>query len=230
MAQRPPPRRHHRPSPRSGAGGTLFGIFIGIIVGLGLAAGVAFWLIRNNPGVQIPAIAKDSTGSTAPAKGAPSDKPRFDFYKILPGVEEPKLQAERPPVRTPDRAVAEQSRDAASGKAAAPSTPSPAPAGNDKVATAPPAGDKTAVEPSKAGKGGERYWLQAGSFTAQSDAENLKARLALGGWEANVQEGSVPDKGVRYRVRMGPYDDADELNRMKAELARRGFDVAVIRY
>jgi cell division protein FtsN len=229
MAQRPPPRRHHRPSRRSGAGGTLFGIFIGIIVGLGLAAGVAFWLVRNNPGVQIPAIAKDATGAAATAKGAASDKPRFDFYKILPGVEEPKIQAERAPARTPDRAVAEQSRDAASGKAGASAGAAPAPPGGDKVATAPPSADK-AADTAKAGKGGERYWLQAGSFTAQSDAENLKARLALGGWEANVQEGTVPDKGVRYRVRMGPYDDADELNRMKAELARRGFDVAVIRY
>jgi len=228
MPQRPPPRRHHRPSRRSGAGGTLFGIFIGIIVGLGLAAGVAFWLLRNNPGVQIPALAKDVTGSAAPAKGAASDKPRFDFYKILPGVEEPKIQAERTPARTPDRAVAEQSRDAGSGKAAS-AAAAPVPPAADKVATAPPSTEKAGDAP-KAGKGGERYWLQAGSFTAQSDAENLKARLALGGWEANVQEGSVPDKGVRYRVRMGPYDDADELNRMKAELARRGFDVAVIRY
>ena len=88
----------------------------------------------------------------------------------------------------------------------------------------------TAEPPAKAQKAGERYWLQAGSFSAQSDAENLKARLALGGWEANVQEGTLPDKGVRYRVRLGPYDDADELARMKTELARRGFDVAVIRY
>jgi cell division protein FtsN len=86
------------------------------------------------------------------------------------------------------------------------------------------------AEPSRGLHAGERYWLQAGSFTAQSDAENLKARLALAGWEANVQEGNVPDKGVRYRVRLGPYDNPDELNRMKAELARRGFDVAVIKY
>ena len=224
MPQRPAPRRHHRPSPRSGAGGTLFGIFIGIIVGLGLAAGVAFWLIRNNPAVQIPAVAKDGSAAPTAKAGPASDKPRFDFYKILPGVEEPKIQAERKVDRSGDRVVAEQSRDAASGKAAPPaSAPAAAnPPGSDKVATAEP--------PAKAVKGAERYWLQAGSFSAQSDAENLKARLALGGWEANVQEGNVPDKGVRYRVRLGPYDDADELNRMKAELARRGFDVAVIRY
>jgi cell division protein FtsN len=225
MQRRPPPRRHPRSSPRSGAGGTLFGIFIGIIVGLGLAAGVAFWLVRNNPAVQIPAITKDSaTAATNSGKAAAAtDKPRFDFYKILPGVEEPKIQAERPAPKTVDRTVAEQARDAA--------TAPKAPTGAAGTTPAVPPGPMASVEPpAKATKAGERYWLQAGSFSAQSDAENLKARLALAGWEANVQEGTVPDKGVRYRVRLGPYDDADELNRMKAELARRGFDVAVIRF
>jgi cell division protein FtsN len=226
MQRRPPPRRHPRSSPRSGAGGTLFGIFIGIIVGLGLAAGVAFWLVRNNPAVQIPAISKDgAAAATNAGKSAATDKPRFDFYKILPGVEEPKIQAERAAPKTVDRTVAEQARDAA--------TPPKAQAGATVTApatTAPPGPLANAEPPAKATKAGERYWLQAGSFTAQSDAENLKARLALAGWEANVQEGTVPDKGVRYRVRLGPYDDADELNRMKAELARRGFDVAVIRF
>jgi cell division protein FtsN len=47
--------------------------------------------------------------------------------------------------------------------------------------------------------------------------------------EATVQEGALPDKSVRYRVRLGPYDNSDELGRMKSELAKRGFDVAVIR-
>jgi cell division protein FtsN len=31
-------------------------------------------------------------------------------------------------------------------------------------------------------------------------------------------------------VRLGPYDNADELNRIKAQLAQRGFDAAVIKY
>ena len=58
----------------------------------------------------------------------------------------------------------------------------------------------------------------------------MRARLALAGWEATVQEGALPDKSIRYRVRLGPYDNPDDLGRMKSELARRGFDVAVIRY
>src|SRR5205814_843410 len=80
------------------------------------------------------------------------------------------------------------------------------------------------------GKAADRFWLQAGSFTSPNEAENLKARLALAGWEAAVQEADVPDKGVRYRVRLGPFDNTDELNRMKGELARRGFDVEVIKF
>jgi cell division protein FtsN len=229
MDRRSTPRRSSRPTRRSGAGGTLFGIFVGIVVGLGLAAGVAFWLLRNNPSVQLPSLAKDAArdtsreGAASGAQKSTSDKPRFDFYKILPGVEEPKIA---PAPRTPDRTVAEQAKDRGAEKAT-PAAPPPA-------ATAPPpaaADSKVATaEPSRAQKSNDRYWLQAGSFSAQSDAENLKARLALAGWEANVQEGTLPDKGVRYRVRLGPYDNADELNRMKAELARRGFDVAVIKF
>ena len=76
----------------------------------------------------------------------------------------------------------------------------------------------------------ERFWLQAGSFTTEADAENLRARLAMAGWEAQMQQGQLADKATRYRVRLGPYDNVTELNRIKGELARRGFDVAVIRY
>ena len=70
---------------------------------------------------------------------------------------------------------------------------------------------------------------QAVALRPESDAENLKARLALSGWEASVQAATLPDKSVRYRVRLGPYDNTDELNRIKAELGKGGFDVAVIR-
>jgi len=163
-------------------GGTMVGIFVGLVLGLAVAASIAYLLGKSGltggtvvPGAQ-KEIARTGKPETAPPASAP-DKPRFDFYKILPGAEEA------------------------------------------KVTKAP----ETQTKPV------DRLWLQAGAFTSEPDAENLRARLALSGWEAAVQMATLPDKSVRYRVRLGPYDNTDELNRIKNDLAKNGFDVAVIK-
>jgi cell division protein FtsN len=200
---RPPRYRANRRSRRAARGGTLLGIFIGLVMGLALAAGVAFYLGRSGLAVPLPAggQAKDSARGTKPdAAVATPDKPRFDFYKILPGGEEPKAATER-------RAIDKL----------------PPPAEKTAPAVVAKAAEK---EPAKIG---DRFWLQAGAFNGEAEAENLKARLALAGWEGAVQKVSLPDKSVRYRVRLGPYDNTDELNRIKSELGKGGFDVAVIK-
>ena len=194
-------KRRAEPKHKSGFGGTLLGIFIGVAVGLALAAGVALYLTKAGNPYQSAAPGREGAreATKEPARpGRPEtaavEKPRFDFYKILPGVEEPKIPpkvAERVP---PDKATVER-----------------------------------ATAPEKQAKAAERYWLQAGSFASQADAENLKARLAFAGWEAAIQPVTLPDKGQRYRVRLGPYDNTDQLTRMKGELAARGFDAAVIK-
>jgi cell division protein FtsN len=181
----------------------LLGIFIGLVMGLALAAGVAYFLGRSGLTAPLAAggQAKEGARGAKPdaTAAATPDKPRFDFYKILPGGEEPKASAERKAADKTER-PAEKS--------------------------APVASAKSEKEQAKAA---DRYWLQAGAFNGEPDAENLKARLALAGWEAVVQTVPLPDKSVRYRVRMGPYDNTDELNRIKGELGKGGFDVAVIR-
>lgn len=200
-------RRASRPAPRSGVGSTLLGVFIGVAIGLGIAVAVAFFLMRSgNPYQSAVTASRDNpreAPTPRPGKAEPATKPRFDFYKILPGAEEPKVQA-KAAERTADQSTLDRTR---------------APA---QTPPAPPA-------PAPEAKAPDRFWLQAGSFSNEGDAENLKARLALAGWEAAVQQADVPDKGIRYRVRIGPYDNTDELNRMKAELGRRGFEVAVIK-
>jgi cell division protein FtsN len=196
-------------------------VFIGLVLGVVLALGVALFVTGGWKSYQqlfSPREAREAAAQPQKSAKAESDKPRFDFYKILPGGEEPKVQAQAPkPPAAPDKATV----DKAAGKA---------PAAPEKGVEKAP--EKVAsVDPAAPGaKAADRFWLQAGSFTTEGDADNLKARLALGGWEAQVQRGELPDKGVRYRVRLGPYDNTDELNRVKGELARRGFDVAVIRY
>ena len=238
----PPPTAKPRNRRRSAAGGTLLGVFIGLVLGLGLAAGVAYYLMKSNGPFPAQGGARDAREATKDSgKGAQAaaEKPRFDFYKILPGVEEPKVQAEAP--KTGDRAVVGEAKDKAGEKAKAADKAAEKAADKDKapdkLAKAPDKAPEPAAKAAdKAGEGTtaaklpERFWLQAGSFSTESDAENLKARLAFAGWQANVQQGTLPDKGVRYRVRLGPYDNTDELNRIRNDLTRSGFDVAVIKF
>src|SRR6266496_6767777 len=90
--------RPSRTPPRSRSadrGGTLLGVFIGLVLGLAIAAAVAYFLGRSGLTTPLPSPG----GAKEPARGARPDlgaaaptteKPRFDFYKILPGGEEPK--------------------------------------------------------------------------------------------------------------------------------------------
>jgi cell division protein FtsN len=189
---------------RQSRGGVVLGVFVGLLLGLAIAAGVAYYLGRAGLASPLPGMGPAKDGSRAgktdgPVAGA-ADKPRFDFYKILPGAEEPKVAAVG---KAPDKVV-ERLDDKA-----------PAPIARNDPALAP--------------KPADRLWLQAGAFASEQDAESLKARLAMSGWEAAVQAATVPDQGVRYRVRLGPYDNTDELNRIKSDLGKSGFDVAVIK-
>ena len=245
-ADRRPPPQASKPraarSRKSGFGGTVVGLFIGLALGLALAAGVAFYLMK---GYQYQSAAPNRDSAREPAKemaksgradAVAPEKPRFDFYRILPGVEEPKIQtkaAERTASdkSTAERAVAPEKADAK--PTAKPDTRSVAKAderATGAVASSAPPAATAAPADAKPKTAADRFWLQAGSFAAEADAEDLKARLAFAGWEASVQPATLPDKSVRYRVRLGPYDNTDALQRMKTDLAARGFDVAVIKF
>ncbi len=167
----------------------LAGILIGLVFGLGIALGVA-WYINKMPN-------PFSSRSIAPPKPEPAKappppqtarvdekaraddaKPRFDFYKILPGEDAEK-----------------SSKD-------------------------PRASTET---------GKEAFLLQAGAFQNAPDADNLKARLALLGIEANIETTAVPDKGVWHRVRIGPYTSVEELNRTRDTLKQNGVQTTLIK-
>jgi cell division protein FtsN len=72
------------------------------------------------------------------------------------------------------------------------------------------------------------YVLQAGSFTDFEDADRRRAQIALQGIESRIQRVTIDDK-TYHRVRIGPTDDLDELNRVRNRLKQAKIDVLRIR-
>lgn len=194
--------RRTAPAKKKSAGGTLVGMFIGLVLGVCLAAGVV-WYINKAP---LPFNAAVQNGErpaqTVPDKpiplpgkpGDPVSEKRFQFYDILPG----KADA------VPEKA----------GKPAESSAVKEEPKKDE------PRKDEAKKEDAKK-ESKSPLFLQAGSFSAAHDADNQKAKLAFMGVEATVQQVMIEDKTL-YRVRVGPYFNIDELNKVRADLAKSG--------
>ena len=195
-------------SQKKSKGGTLIGIFIGLVLGILIALAVVWYMNRTPTPFtsKAPATGAAETRSGtngAPAangKGAEPGEKRFQFYEILPGKAEPQ------PGKTPDKGT-DKGADKPIDKAA------------DKAATG-KSGD--------AAKPAADLFLQAGSFQNAKDAENLKASLALMGQEASVQQVMLSDK-VWYRVRLGPFASNDAAGKARAELAKSGIEASLVK-
>ena len=75
----------------------------------------------------------------------------------------------------------------------------------------------------------DNYFLQVGAFQDEADADNMKAKLALQGFEAVVQTATIPEKGVWHRVRVGPLSDITQINKIRSELTTNGFNTDLIK-
>ncbi len=84
---------------------------------------------------------------------------------------------------------------------------------------APQSQSMPAESKSKASPGGF-YMLQAGAYNDPGQAERMKARLALAGFEPSVQHISVQGRGDFYRVRVGPYPSMDLMETANRRLAK----------
>jgi cell division protein FtsN len=187
--------------PKREEGNFLAGMGVGVLIGLAVSLGIAFYLNRtpipfmtakpkqaekNGAAAKPPAIAGLPQASNTPAPGTP-EKPKFDFYRILPGSEEPVTEKE----------IREKQRAAAKG------------------------GQQDSSK--------DVYFIQAGSFQNPAEADNQKARLAILGFDSSVEPANLPDKGTWYRVRMGPYAKLEEINKVRQALAQNGIDASLIK-
>ncbi|HET9033177.1 MAG TPA: SPOR domain-containing protein [Dokdonella sp.] len=73
-----------------------------------------------------------------------------------------------------------------------------------------------------------RYLLQAGSYPSAKSADEVKARLAILGFVAQITPVTINGK-TWNRVRLGPYASASELEAAKASLADNGFNAIALK-
>lgn len=172
----------------------MVGVFVGLVVGLTVSLGIAFYLNKTPvPFITAKPKASDKDAGKGaipglphgPVAAAPAEKPRFDFYKILPGQEEPVTEREIRERMKGGRGQQEAAKDV--------------------------------------------YFIQAGSFQNPADADNQKARLAILGFDSSVEPANLPDKGTWYRVRMGPFNKLDEINRIRQALAQNNIDASLVK-
>lgn len=71
------------------------------------------------------------------------------------------------------------------------------------------------------------YVVQAGAFPNFAEADKVKAQLALLGIVAEIQSAEA-DGRTFHRVRIGPIDNLDQLNRLRTRLRQNRIDFLVI--
>jgi len=193
-------RRHQR-------GGTVVGLMIGLLLGLAIAVVVAIFVTQG----QLPFVNKIVR---------PGDRPgEAKSAADLPDPNRP-LQSKDRPAPAPIEPVDGTPRPATEGKAT-----------EGKAAEA--RGDEARPPTEAAGTEAARderstFLLQAGSFRTLDDAEGMRARLALLGYEARVISADVNGQTM-YRVRLGPFAKVDDVNQAKSRLADNGIESAVMR-
>ena len=188
---------------RQQQGGTLLGFILGLVVGLAVALVVAVYVTK----VPIPFMNKAQSRNAE--QDAAEEKKNKDWDPNAP------LYGKNP------------------AKPAAPAEPTDAaPAANP--ATGAPADDKKTDDPlgdlarAKAGADPFVYFVQAGAYRSEPEAQAQKAKLALKGLVSAVSERDQDGRTV-YRVRLGPFDSKDDAVGTKKKLDSAKIESALVR-
>jgi cell division protein FtsN len=199
---KPASRSMRTAPPRRSGGGFLLGMFVGIIVGLGIALGVAFYLNKT----PLPFLGKSKPagdGREAPVqpqkpiagmpqggtKGTERDKPKFDFYKILPGGEEPVTEKELKDAAKAGKGQPEAAKAVYFIQAG--SFQNPADADNQKARIA-LLGFESSVDPTPLPDKGTWYRVRMGPYTSLEDLNRVRRVLSQNGIDANLVKAKDP--------------------------------------
>ncbi len=165
-----------------------------------------------------------------PAAGASASR-RAGESRFMAGEEPatspPKPAAAPKPAKPAVKPAEASAQASASGTASKPAQASasaaaskPVPASSAVAAPAKPAQTpeaESAPKPAEAPAGGTRVYLNAGTFVQKSNAVALQERLSQQGFPAAIKE-ATSEKGVVYKVRIGPISDKAKAHATKNKL------------
>jgi len=175
------------------------GMLLGFVLGLVVGLAIAVAVALYISNAPLPFVTKVRPPSTGPAVPADGKLP------------DPNKSLNLTPPAPPPAATATPLAPAAPAKAeATPATPEAAAA---KQETLPE---------------GSRFLLQAGAFKSAEDADGMRAQLAMLGLDARIfpiEQGGQ----TLYRVRLGPYGQLDDVNRVRKLLADNSIEAQVVR-
>ncbi|MFC3945267.1 cell division protein [Pseudomonas gingeri NCPPB 3146 = LMG 5327] len=199
-----------------------------LAIGLGVGAFIVF-LMKLEPGKgdDVKRVKQEQQKATKIAeanKTPPSPtqpvKPKYDFYTLLPESE----------VIVPPEAVPEKTLPTPQ-TVPTPTTPvTPAEAAKIDTARAqaalagitppPPPPPPPVAKPAPAAV--TQFFLQAGSFRKEADADKVRAQIILLGQAVSVESGTVKEE-TWYRVLVGPFSNREQLTTAQKQLAGSGF-------
>lgn len=155
-------------------------------------------------------IAAQANAKTSAPESREPEKPKYDFYTLLPESEvilppQP-IEPIPPPAVEPKPVTPEEAAkiDAARAEAAL----------SGQVPPPPPVVAKAPTT--------SQFFLQAGSFRRKDDADSLRAQIIMLGQNVRVESGKVREE-TWHRVLVGPFASREQLGQAQKSLSASGF-------
>lgn len=218
---------------KSQRGGFFLGMIVGLLIGLALSLGVAIYITK----VPLPFIDKVPQRTAQQDAAEAEHNKNWDPNSALYGKNPAKPHAVQSVV---DDAASGAAEPAAHASGANPITTDPAtPAVVAPSKPAPVAKSASSARNPAAILSGESvstasapeplsYYVQAGAYASQTEAEQQKGKLALIDLEARIVEREVNGRTM-YRVRIGPFGQRDQAEDVRVKLSGNAIDSALVR-
>ena len=210
------------------------GVLVIVLIGIGLIGSVLAYLVgggqtddtiaaveneaESKPAISEQPVVEPVPDNTTVTQSLELPKPKYSFYNELEN-------------RTLDTGEQEQSRSTpktppALALRAQPQRQDDKPTQPEQNTAAATANQSAELPPTRSNG---RYVVQAGAFRNAADADRLKAKIALLGVPARIEQGKAANGTVWHRVRVGPYQNRNQASSIEQRLQSNAIDTITLK-